>query len=267
MSENVPDAAAGRQREEEGCGRSPGDSRGEEGRAGSSKGGAQARRPTETNPLNHFHPPECASSRRADLNHSDIPLTIGVEPEFKRMLEAKAKRLGISASELIGKILRADLSRLPPPTKCLICFFALLAFFVVVPCLADSFTGTVTRVIDGDTVVVASGHQPSTMNHQPSCKVRLAGVDAPELREPWGLESKMALSGLISNKTVVVHWTRRGRYRRIIGHVYLTGRSINRQLIALGWARHFRRYSQDKSLAQAERQARDRALGMWSWEQ
>ena len=149
MSENVSDTAAGRQREERGCGWSPGSSREQQGEEGGSKGGA-------SRSANYLHPPDCASSRRAD-----IPLTVGLQPEFKRQLEAKAKRLGISVSELIGRILRADIEH---DTKYLCWIFAVFVTFCSV-CSAESYTGTITRVIDGDTIVMASdsSHKPSTI--------------------------------------------------------------------------------------------------------
>ena len=122
MSENVSDTAAGRQREERGCGWSPGSSREQQGEEGGSGGGASP-----------------------SANHPTITLTVGLQPEFKRQLEAKAKRLGISVSELIGRILRADIEH---GTKYLCWIFAVFVTFCSV-CSAESYTGTVTRVIDG----------------------------------------------------------------------------------------------------------------------
>lgn len=208
--------------------------------------------------------PDPSAGRQREEHSDSVSLTVGLEQEFKRMLEAKAKRLGISISELIGRILRADLSRLPPPTKYLICMFALLAAFCSTS-FAGCFTGRVARVIDGDTVVVLTHDRSKSFKVERSkpFRVRLAGVDAPELKESWGQESKTVLSSLVLNEIVVVQWSRRGRYRRIIGHIYLAGRYVNQQLIALGWARHFRRYSKDKKLEAAEERARQAARGMW----
>jgi len=127
---------------------------------------------------------------------------------------------------------------------------------------AACFTGTVTRVIDGDTIVVGTNI------------VRLAEIDAPEMKTPFGRKAKAALSGMISNKVVVVTWSKPGRYRRIIGQVYLTEKMdlpasvqssgwVNRWMIEQGWAWQFKRYSRSKMLAAAEQSARERLLGTW----
>lgn len=90
-----------------------------------------------------------------------------------------------------------------------------------------TFTGRVERVIDGDTIIVGTD------------RVRLAEVDAPELKERGGPESKKALADMILHRVVRVEWKRRGRYRRIIGQVYYGRLWINRALIAGGWARPY----------------------------
>ena len=97
----------------------------------------------------------------------------------------------------------------------LIMFKLILIFVFFVPLVGNSpaacFTGRVMRVIDGDTIVVWTN------------RVRLAEIDAPEMRTAEGPASKAALAKLIDNKIVVVHWWKRGKYRRIIGYVYLQG--------------------------------------------
>jgi len=96
---------------------------------------------------------------------------------------------------------------------------------------AHSFTGTVTRVIDGDTIIVGTN------------RVRLAEIDAPEMGTPEGPASKKALESFILHEQVTVTWTRRGRYRRIIGQVYLDREWINRWMVERGWASVFKRYA------------------------
>ncbi len=125
---------------------------------------------------------------------------------------------------------------------------AIIAFVgTIVMCprisVGHTFTGRVERVIDGDTIIirVASASTIPTNRANPlACdslqRVRLAEIDAPELKEPGGQESKQALSNMILHRQVSITWTHRGRYRRIIGQVHLDRRSINRELIAHGWA-------------------------------
>ena len=90
-----------------------------------------------------------------------------------------------------------------------------------------SFTGRVERVIDGDTIIVGTN------------RVRLAAIDAPEMKQRGGPESRTALADMILHRTVRVEWRHRGRYRRIIGQVYCGRLWINRKLVAGGWARPY----------------------------
>ena len=50
--------------------------------------------------------------------------------------------------------------------------------------------------------------------------------------------ARSALAALVRHHTVVIHWTRRGRYRRIIGQVYCDGTWINAAPASLQCAVH-----------------------------
>ena len=128
----------------------------------------------------------------------------------------------------------------------------LVVLAAAIPAAAGTFTGRVTRVIDGDTIVVGTN------------AVRLAEIDAPEMKTAHGPASRRALCDLILHRRVTVTWTRRGRYRRIIGQVYLDGEWINLAMVSQGWAWQFKRYSRSKKLEDAERVARLRATGLWT---
>src|SRR5262245_61791988 len=56
--------------------------------------------------------------------------------------------------------------------------------------------GTVTRIIDGDTIDVQLSTGP--------IRVRLHGVDTPERDQPWGKESTAALTALVMGKDVEI---------------------------------------------------------------
>ena len=126
------------------------------------------------------------------------------------------------------------------------------------PALGHSITGTVTRVIDGDTICV----NPRNPRLQ-SVKVRLAEIDAPEKNQAFGAESTKALSDMILGKEVVVEYSKRDRYRRIIGNIYLRKIWINQELVARGAAWHYKKYSSNPDLAKAETVAREDNLGLW----
>ena len=137
---------------------------------------------------------------------------------------------------------------------------------VVFSCSATTLTGTVARVIDGDTAVI----QPST-NFAPFatfCKhsgvrIRLADIDAPELRQPHGRESKRVLESLVLKKSVVIRWTKRDRYRRLIGTLQINGTNVNHLLVRRGHAWHYRRYSRSEQLAELQAKAKADRVGVW----
>ena len=57
-------------------------------------------------------------------------------------------------------------------------------------------SGKVIKVSDGDTITV--------LQDKRQIKVRLYGIDAPELKQPYGKKSKQFLSNLITGKIAEV---------------------------------------------------------------
>lgn len=74
-----------------------------------------------------------------------------------------------------------------------------LLFGVVAYCYAqsDNYLATCVRVIDGDTVDLADAEQKLH-------RVRIVGMDAPELAQPYGRTAKSALAELILHKEIQV---------------------------------------------------------------
>jgi len=140
-----------------------------------------------------------------------------------------------------------------------VCFFSVLFLPDV---SADILSGKVVSVHDGDTITVLDANH---VQH----KIRLAGIDAPELRQAFGRRSRDLLSGQVAGKVVQVEWYKRDKYRRIIGKILLDGKDINLSLVTSGLAWHYRKYAgeqvpQDRtSYAEAENTARQLHLGLW----
>lgn len=139
---------------------------------------------------------------------------------------------------------------------CRLTLVALILFPTPSYCQEADFTGLVARVVDGDTIAVMRGKEP--------VKVRLEGIDAPETGQPFGTKAKQALSEKIASQTVTIKVTGKDRYGRTLGTVWLGRRDINLEMVAEGWAWHFKRYSKDKALADAETQARAKKSGLWA---
>jgi len=128
---------------------------------------------------------------------------------------------------------------------------------------ADELRGRVVAVADGDTItVLTSAHLRE--------RVRLAAIDAPESRQPFGAAAKRHLSALVFGAQVRVEYAKRDRYGRIVGRVLRDGQDAGLAQIESGLAWHTLRYAREQpsaersAYAQAERAARSAALGLWA---
>lgn len=127
---------------------------------------------------------------------------------------------------------------------------------------ADTLTGRVVKITDGDTVYVLDGTQE---RH----KIHLAGIDAPERKQAFGKRSKEHLSELVADETVLVDWNKRDRYKRIVGKIIHDGRDTNIEMVRAGMAWWYRKFADEQSAvdrslyASAETAARENRRGLW----
>ena len=138
---------------------------------------------------------------------------------------------------------------------------------------AATLSGTVVGVSDGDTITVLDANREQH-------KIRVAGIDAPEKAQPFGQRSKGSLSMLVFGKDVDVQWSKRDRYRRIVGKVLVTDPTCQRQCpktldaglaqVTAGLAWWYRKYAKEQSAEDAQRyelaeqEARSHRAGLWS---
>ena len=119
-------------------------------------------------------------------------------------------------------------------------------------------TTKVTRIIDGDSFETENGE-----------KIRLIGINAPELSDIFGQESKQYLSDLIENNTVDLQndiiSNDRDRYQRLLRYVILDGVDINKKMVSDGFAFAYLKYhfSNSHEYEQAQIQARESNKGIW----
>lgn len=119
-----------------------------------------------------------------------------------------------------------------------------------------SLRGWVVGISDGDTLTLL------TQNRQ-QVKIRLHGIDAPELGQAWGQQAKRALSSLTFRQAVNVQETDQDQYGRIVGIVYRGQLPINETLIASGHAWVYRKYNKNKRWNALETEAQKKRLGLW----
>lgn len=90
-------------------------------------------------------------------------------------------------------------------------------------------------VIDGDTIVVRK------------IKIRLAGIDAPELDRPWGQKSKWEMVRICKGHVIRVELTGDTTYDRLVGTCYLPdGTDIGAEIVKAGLALDGGYYSEGK---------------------
>ncbi len=134
---------------------------------------------------------------------------------------------------------------------------ALLLVLAAPLALADQLPCRVVGVSDGDTLTCLTSASRQV-------KVRLAEIDAPESRQPYGSRAKQALSALAFGKQVVLEVQDTDRYGRTVARVVADGQDVNAELVRQGAAWVYRQYSRDRSLIALEEQARAAARGLWA---
>ena len=117
--------------------------------------------------------------------------------------------------------------------------------------------GVVTQVTDGDSLWV-------TPPGQPGIEVRLVDIDAPEICQVWGQESRRALEERVLGKGVVLRITGRDTYGRSLGHVQVEGLDVGRGMVEEGHAWSLRTRWDRGPLVKEERMARALRRGLHS---
>lgn len=128
---------------------------------------------------------------------------------------------------------------------------------------ASELYAQVHKVADGDTLTVVD------MKTQPY-RVRLAFIDAPEKRQPYGEEAQQKLAKLVLNQHVKVHVIDHDHYGRIVGKIEAHGLDVNYQMVKSGLAWHYTQYSKGQGSAEfdaysaAQQEAQVQRLGLWA---
>ena len=111
--------------------------------------------------------------------------------------------------------------------------FILIAAFAVLSCFcadvnAASMFGKVIDVNSGDVITIVNFNRP--------VRVKLAGVDAPEVDQAFGDIAKKHLSDLIQDKSVVVEYSGIAADYSVVGRVLLNDADVGAQMIRDGAA-------------------------------
>lgn len=130
--------------------------------------------------------------------------------------------------------------------------------------MADTITGKVVSIADGDTVTILDA---SNTQH----RIRLAQIDAPETAhgknkpsQPFGNDSKQSLASLTFGKVVTASCGDTDRYGRFVCAISVDGIDVNREQVRRGMAMVYERYATDRTLYNDQKTAQAAKLGVWA---
>lgn len=135
---------------------------------------------------------------------------------------------------------------------------------------STSTPAIVTRVVDGDTVIVLANGV--------SEKVRLIGVDTPETVDPrklvecFGKEASAFTTATLINKNITLEsdltQSDRDKYGRLLRYVFLSdGTLVNKLIIAEGYGHEYTydvSYKYQSEFKQAQTSANESKKGLWA---
>lgn len=147
--------------------------------------------------------------------------------------------------------------------KIIIFIIALLCLAVTFECFAKSaeYSAYCIAVIDGDTVKVKTkrGEQ----------RIRLYGIDCPELGQPFGSQTKNKTKKLIKNKRVKILVLDKDRYGRLVALVSTKTFIVQEELLKSGLAVVYPMFCKMPICSkwqELEEQAKQQKNGMWKME-
>jgi len=150
--------------------------------------------------------------------------------------------------------------------KFLLPFIFILVFSSSLWALEEGGSYPVTRVIDGDTLVLDGNEH-----------VRLLGIQAPEIGrkgepdQPFARDAHQALRDIVEGQRlrVVFDARKKDRYGRWLAHLYLPdGRWVQGVMVSDGMARVYSfadNRAKVRELLALESAARKQGLGLWGW--
>ncbi len=127
--------------------------------------------------------------------------------------------------------------------------------FLALLILATGCKLRVERVVDGDTIYLTDG-----------AKIRLYGIDAPERQQPYGMESRKALAGMV-NGEIRIEEMDVDRYGRSVSVVWIGDMNVNQEMIRSGMAWVYDRYCRERfcdDWVALEDEARKGRRGLWA---
>jgi micrococcal nuclease len=133
----------------------------------------------------------------------------------------------------------------------------LLISFLFTSC-STALQDKLIHVSDGDTITVLHDGKKE--------KIRLYGIDTPEMKQSFGKEAKAYTASMVTGKNVNVESVTTDRYGRTIGIIHVDGNSLSEEIVKSGYAWVYDRYCK-KDMCDKwklfEKEARQSKIGLW----
>lgn len=126
-----------------------------------------------------------------------------------------------------------------------------------VSAVPGTFSAKVVNVYDGDTLTVKRRGKPEE-------KLRLAGIDAPELNQRYGAESRDTLIKLLGDDPIQVRCLGRDRYGRGIAIVTVGKANMNEKMVLSGAAWFYADYANGADYSIDQLRAYQTKKGLWA---
>ena len=121
----------------------------------------------------------------------------------------------------------------------------------------------VLKVSDGDTMNIQKVENGKFVGEV--IKIRMYGIDAPEKKQDYGIESKQALEKLVIGKNLEVEEKNKDRYGRTVAVIYADGKNVNEEMVKNGNAWWYQEYSKNYTkMKEYQENAQKNKLGLFS---
>jgi endonuclease YncB( thermonuclease family) len=135
---------------------------------------------------------------------------------------------------------------------------AVLFLVCSIPSLCCAWSGKVVSVSDGDTI--------KALHNGKVEKIRLYGIDTPEMDQSFGQAAKNLTSALVAGREIQVEPKYIDSSKRTVGLVYVDGNLLNELIVMNGYAWVYQMYCKEGFCAdwnKLENEARKQRKGMW----
>lgn len=122
----------------------------------------------------------------------------------------------------------------------------------------EVWTGWVSWVMDGDSVLVVRA------GHAEPVKLRVDGIDAPEICQPGGTASRDAMVALALRQSVQVEIKAEDVYGRQVGRLSSNGVDLGAQMVRTGMAWAYRFRTGRGPYASLQREAQKQKMGLFA---